>query len=242
MTGILIYGATPDVPLKDNDILTKIGEHPIDNRGNIDLGDSLSVFFSYAVTKLAKNNTVPVTVLRNGKPVVLQLPVAYSDPSLIRSYGSKPIPYFLHGPLVFVPAFQEDVSDFYERSNLYVRESPLITRRTDYLRFPGEELVVVSNQFRHKTTKGYLDHQGQVVKSINGVAIKNLRHLVETIRDNRDVFLKIEFAEKSSEVLVFDRVELETATEELIDEFGIAPTRRGSPDLMAVWKGKKKTP
>ncbi|MBI1832260.1 MAG: trypsin-like peptidase domain-containing protein [Planctomycetes bacterium] len=242
VTGILIFGATPDVPLKDMDIITKIGEHAVDNRGNIQLGDGVSAFFTYAVPKVLKNGVIPVTVRRDGKPVTLQLKADHMDRSLIRSYGNEPLPYFLHGPLVFVPARQEDVNDFFARKNIYAHESPLTIRRADYIRFPGEELVVISAQFRHKVANGYHDHSGQVLKSVNGVTIKNMRHLVETVRDDREKFLKFAFAEESSESMVFDRVEMENATEQLIEELGIAPTRRGSPELMEAWRGKKKTP
>lgn len=242
VTGILIFGATPDVPLKDMDILTKIGEHAIDNRGNVQLGEGVSAFFTYLVPKVVKNNNIPITLRRDGKLISIQLKADTIDRSLIRSYGNDPIPYFLHGPLVFVPTRQEDVNDFYARKNLYSHESPLTIRRTDYSRFPGEELVVVSAQFRHKVANGYFDHSGQVIKSVNGVAIKNMRHLVETLRDAKDPFVKIAFAEESSESMVFDRTEMENATEQLIEELGIAPARRGSPELMEIWRGKKKTP
>ena len=70
---------------------------------------------------------------------------------------------------------------------------------------------------------------------VNGIKIKNLRHLVETIRDCQDDYLTFRFAEDWSQVLVFDRKEMEKATDEILDENGIA--RWASADLMKVWKG-----
>ena len=84
--------------------------------------------------------------------------------------------------------------------------------------------------FVHKISKGYMDPVGRVVKEVNGVPIKNPRCLVETIRDCHDEYLTFRCAEDWSDVLVFDRKEMDKATEEILDENGIAPTRLGGPD------------
>jgi hypothetical protein len=65
--------------------------------------------------------------------------------------------------------------------------------------------------------KGYGDPVGRVVKEVNGIPIKNLRHLVETIRDCRDEFLTFHFADNFSETLVFYRVEMEKATADILN-------------------------
>jgi hypothetical protein len=150
--------------------------------------------------------------------------------------------YFIHGPLVFVHAKSEDINYIYYRLNPYLGDSALGMRRDDYVRFPGEEFVVISAQFRHKIANGYRDHAGKVVKSINGTQIKNMKHFVETVRDSRGDFLKFEFADNSSGIMVFNRIELENATEQILEDAGIAPSRRGSADLMAAWNAKKKSP
>jgi len=40
--------------------------------------------------------------------------------------------------------------------------------------------------------------------------------------------------------MVFDRQAMERATEEIMEDNGIAPARRGSPDVMKVWTTTKK--
>src|SRR5262249_46344970 len=148
---------------------------------------------------------------------------------------------FIHGPLVFSPV-KADVLPMYARLNpaAYASESPLLSRRFDRVRFPGEELVVVTApMFAHKIAKGYDDPAGRVVREVNGVPIKNLAHLVETLRDCTDPYLVFRFADGGNEVLVFDRREMEKATEEVLEEHGIAPSRRGSADLVKVWQAKQ---
>ena len=238
--GMLVHPAPrhgPDSPFHEADILTKIGDYEIDNDGMVRLKNDLLAPFEAAIPPAVHDGAVPVTVLRGGQPVQLSLPVTTQDTRLIRSYQGEPPSYFIHGPLVFSPA-RADALEMYGSldPDLYSGNSPLLNRRLDRVRFPGEELVVVTApMFSHKIARGYADPVGKVVLDVNGIKIKNLRHLVETIRDCQDDYLTFRFAEDWSQVLVFDRKEMEKATDEILDENGIA--RRASADLMKVWKG-----
>jgi hypothetical protein len=117
------------------------------------------------------------------------------------------------------------------------RSSPILKRAVDQVRFLGEELVAVTTPlFPHRVARGYDDPVGQVVESVNGVAIRNLRHLVEVLRDAHDEYVTFRFAEDRAETLVFRRAELEAATAEVMSENGIP--RRTTPDLIAVWESK----
>jgi hypothetical protein len=207
------------------------------------LDNDIRVPLQALIPKLARDNAVPVTVLRSAKPVAAALPVTNQDNYLIRSYQGEPPAYFIHGPLVFAPVKADAIATYSQLNpGVYDGNSPMLTRRYDRMRFPGEELVVVTApMFTHKITKGYGDPVGKVVKEVNGVAIKNLRHLVETLRDCKDEYLVFRFAEERSEVLVFNRKEMDAATAEVLEENGIAPTRRGSEEMLKAWK-KDKTP
>src|SRR5205823_2034099 len=105
--------------------------------------------------------------------------------------------------------------------------------RGDRPAFPGEELVMVAApMFPHRTAKGYSNPFLKVVKEVNGVRVKNLRHLVELLRDSDERFTTIAFHEKGAETLVFDHKEALAATEEVLNDNGIR--QRASDDLMAL--------
>jgi S1-C subfamily serine protease len=224
--------------LKDGDVITQIGDHAIDNEGTVQLPDDLRVYFFYLAPKLAKDGKVPLKVLRAGQAMDVAVPLERRDFSLMQSLDGKPLPYFVHGPLVFAPVTSETYAVYFEVSpGLGLRGGPLIGRRADRVRFPGEELVIVTSpMLQHKITKGYTEPFGSVVREVNGVAIKNLAHLVETLRDGRDPFVTFQFAEEGTEVMVFRRQELLDATDEIMAENGIS--RRGSTELMAIWNKK----
>jgi hypothetical protein len=224
--------------LKTWDVITRIGDTPVDDQGMVQLNAKLRIRFLYLIQHIAKDGKVALTVVRAGKQLNLQRPVAAEYPLLIADRQGAYPPYFIYGPLVFSNASAELMragGDGFRNQAIF--SSPLITRMTDTVAFPGEELVVVpSPLLPHKITKGYSNPAGSVVKAVNGVAIKNLRHLVEVLRDAHEEFITFEFARLGGETLVFARKELEASTDEILTDNGIRA--QGSSELMNVWNAK----
>jgi S1-C subfamily serine protease len=234
--------SSADYPLKKWDLITKIGEHDVDNMGMVQVGNDLRLRFHYFVQKLVKDNKVPLTIVREGKKLEIELPVSVDHNDLVIDLKTKYPPYFLYGPLVFSPVTTEFLSGFDRAGGVYSLlaqiSSPLATRRGDRKRFPGEELVVIpSPMFPHKIAKGYSNPMTKVVKEVNGVPIRNLKHLVETLRDTKEKYITIVFDDRNSETLVFDRIEMLKATDEVLNDNGVR--QQCSDDLAAIWENKR---
>jgi S1-C subfamily serine protease len=241
--GVLAQPGGPPVagnPLREFDVVTRIGEHQIENDGMVRLPNGLRIWFLDLIPRLARNGSVPVSVIRQGKPMTLSLPVTTADNRLIKELRGQQPRWFIHGPLVFSPA-SHDAYSLYLRSNanLWNYRGSLLSRRTDLVQKPGEELVVITSLlFDHRIAKGYSSPIGMIVEQVNRQKVKNLAHLVALLRDSKEEYLEFRFAEVGAEVLVFRRTEMEKATEEILEDAGIAPTRRGSKDLLDLWNGK----
>jgi len=230
------YGAGS--PLRTWDVVTHIGDSPVDDQGMIELRPNLKVGFRYQVQRIAKDGKVPLRVVREGKVLNLQVPVGAERPFMLPDLkGSYPL-YFICGPLVFSPASSQLFTSMGRNgSSMSMASSPLFKRMFDAPAFPGEELVVISSPFLpHKLARGYSNPQGNVVSTVNGIAIRNLRHLVAVLRDATDEFLVIDFANLEREALVFPRKALLEATNDLLNENGIRS--QGSPELMKVWNAR----
>ena len=146
-------------------------------------------------------------------------------------------PYFILGPLVFSVASQQLVSSGGRGAMANMFGSPLFSRILDEPAFPDEELVVVPSPFLpHRLAKGYDSPQGAVVKTINGTAVRNLRHAVELLRDARGEFVVVDFERRGGEAIVFSRKDLHAATEELLTDSGIRS--QGTPELMKAWNAR----
>ena len=230
-----------DYPLKKWDVVTRIGDTPIDDQGKVRVDGDLHLMATYLVQKLAHDGRVPVTIRRDGQERAVEVPVPNGRPLLIPGLNGAYPSYFIYGPLVFTAVSEE----FLAALNTDVRlaniaanaNSPLMTRRLDPPAFPGEQLVAVASPFfPHRLAEGYQSPQLEVVKTVNGVAIRNLRQLVEVLRDAKDPFLSFVFYGRGRESPVFRRAELAAATEGVLDDNGVRS--QGSPDMMAVWNTK----
>jgi S1-C subfamily serine protease len=234
----------PGYPLKQWDIITRIGDTPIDDQGMVKIGGDLRVNFPYLVQKIAKDGKVPMTIVRAGKEMKVELPVSPNHPLLIPDLDGAYPSYFIFGPLVFSAASKEFSSGFLDSASgsryiswLMALGSPLISRSGDKAGFEDEGLVVVSSPFfPHKLAKGYSAPYGQVVKTVNGIPIRNLKHLVEVLRDSKDEYVTIEFDSRAGETLVFPREQTIASTDEILTDNGIRS--QGSADTVAVWNEK----
>jgi S1-C subfamily serine protease len=246
-TGMVVHepddrGDTPS-PLKEWDLITKIGDREIDNVGMVQVKGNLRLRFQYLIQKLACGGKVPLTIVRDGQTMAVALPVSAKRPKLIDSLQGRYPSYFVFGPLTFSPVTTEFLSGLDRASAalypiLSAIGSPLVTRRADKPRFEGEELVVVAApMFPHRLSKGYSNPFSKVVKEVNGVPIRNLRHLVETLRDAKDRYVTIRFDDRASETIVFDREEVRRATDEILTDNGVR--QQASDDLEAVWEPTK---
>jgi len=72
--GPLAIGGT--YPLKKWDVVTRIGDNMVDNVGMVRLNKNLRVNFQYFIQKIAKRGRVPLTVVRGGKTLSVDVPVA----------------------------------------------------------------------------------------------------------------------------------------------------------------------
>jgi S1-C subfamily serine protease len=234
--------ADPGYPLKEWDVICKVGDFAVDDQGMIQT-NNLKVRFQYLTQFLARDGKLPMTVFRAGREVPIELPLGIR-PMLIEDLEGKQPPYFICGPMAFTTVSIQFV-DILTRGTagngimgyLSAFGSPLAKRIGDTPAFEGEELVVVPAQFfDHPLARGYSDPRFQVVKTINGVPIRNLKHLIEVVRESKDDFLSIQFDSRHSETLVFPRADMIRATAEILAQERISA--QGSAEVMAVWNAK----
>jgi len=226
---------SPGYPLKQWEVISHIGAEPIDDQGMINAG-GLRLAFPYLIQKLAQNGTVPLTIVRAGKALSVQMPVPTHRSLLIKSLEGEYPSYFILGPLVFSRATLESVQVVREHNQTSLG-SPLVSRLGTRPDPEREELVMIpSPLFPHVLSKGYSDPAGAVVKSINGKPVKSLAHLVAMLRDLKDEYVTIDFDNRISELMAFPRAEMIAATEGILNDNGVRA--QGSPDMMKIWQKK----
>jgi S1-C subfamily serine protease len=234
-----LYDTDPNYPLQEWDVITAIGGHAIDSDGKVTVRYDLRLSALYLIQKYAKNGVVDMTVERGGAPLKLTVPVARQRELVVAYLRNQSPRYFIYGPLVFCAATQEYIEKLGNQWELFHTRAgnPLILRRFEKPAFAGEEIVLVcSPMLPHPIAKGYDDPNNYVVSEVDGVPIKNLRHMVEVLRDGKGREVTFKFARmtnRNRENIVFDRRAMIAATEDILKEFGIR--YQSSEDLKPVW-------
>ncbi len=230
-------------PLRKWDLITGIAGKPIDDQGEVTIAPNVRVRFPYLAQKVAADGELPLSIIRNGKPLEIRVPLRRDWPLAIPALRDQYPPYFIYGPLVFSTATQDLVNAMLGRSewvtNLTVMRSPLVAERMSVPDKDHEEYVVIASPlFPHTIAKGYANHVGCVLASVNGTPIRSLRHLVTVLRDLTDELVLFEFAGHSVESMVFPRQEMVEATEAILTDNGIRA--QASPELLKVWQARAK--
>ena len=258
-TGVLVrkpYSDAAEYPLKAGDVITHIGGHQIDNMGIVRTSHNLRLSMHYLVSQLETDGQAQLTILRDGETLKLNVPVQRQPKLLIPPLKGRFPSYFVYGPLVFLEAtsnYLDGVERMLSSSSsrtrsagvamlrlMQQRRSPLLNRRYDAPRFEGEQLVIVSTRLLpHRISMGYRNPTTNVLKSVNGTKIKNLRHLVETLRELDAQQVSFDFADKNVETLILNRAEILAAMDVIISDNGIV--KQCSPDLQAAWNGSQST-
>jgi len=239
------FSSDTTYPLKKWDVITKIGDTKVDDQGMIKLESGLRLKMAYMVQKTAKDGKLPLTIVRVGKEIAIELPVTPNNPRVISALRGSYPSYFICGPMVFSVA-TDDLVGMFTSSNqagmlmsaFSLLGSPLVTRRGDKPAFEGEQLVIIPAPFfPHKLSKGYSHQTMRVVESVNGIRIKNLLHLVQVLRDSKDEFVVVDLAGHGGETPIFPRADMIAATEEILTDNGVRAL--GSADVLAVWEANK---
>lgn len=226
-------------PLQVGDLLVRFNGQTIGKDGKSTVNETLRLPFPYFLPKSTKSGPVTLEIIRQGKPMSVEM-TCETQLSRVIGFELEYPPYFLYGPLVFTVATRGMTTAFPSQvlSPLLNRASPLLTRTTDELEFPGEELVVIpSNPFSSPLMKGYNSPTLATLSAINGVSVKNLRHAAELLCACEDEFVRFEFADRGCDTMVFKRSEIEAATEAVLEDNSIRS--QYSDDLREVFEKRK---
>ncbi|MCA1686618.1 MAG: S1C family serine protease, partial [Planctomycetia bacterium] len=94
-TGIVVRAPDrdePEYPLKEWDLLAKVGDQAVDNTGMVRVTGELRLPAQYLVQKLTRNGTLPLTLVRDGHEVKAELPVVTRRGQLIEPLRGRKRP------------------------------------------------------------------------------------------------------------------------------------------------------
>ena len=236
LEGMAVSGAVDENPLKPWDVVTAIDGRSIDSQGLVSLTDDLRLYFEYFVHHgLNDDDTITLSVLRDGEEIEIRSPVVRGDddffPELDNTYPS----YIVFGPLVFTPAYQIHAYRI-DMGRLAARRSPIVGRAYTGQDEDAEEFVVLAGGLlNHRINLAYQIPPFAALTSVNGTTITSFEHAVKTIRDtaqSSEEFITFEFYDRGADRLVYRRTDILNSIEDVLNENGIRrPLSRDVEDL-----------
>ena len=163
-----------------DDVILEVDGYKVSNNGKIRLqgGVARSLFYPLYIRQIGEK--IPVKVFRKGAVVDTSI-VAAKKNLRIRGwmYNARP-DYFVYGGFVFTTVSY----DYMVRTHADFHDDILKDKK-----FHDDELVVISFCFADKGIEGYLGAAESLVRSVNGVKVRNLRHLTELVDQCHDGFV-----------------------------------------------------
>ncbi|MSR29230.1 MAG: serine protease [Phycisphaerales bacterium] len=225
-------------PLQPWDIVTRLNGSAVDNKGQITIEGDRKVSLDCAVGRFVISDTkknYPIEILRQGKPMSLELPAYTRAGRVIGNPVDGEYPYLLYGPLAFSP-LSMDLIDAVQ-GWMVVRQSPMTAFLNDDRPSGGKEFVAVASPLlSNPVARGYEVIPGQTVKSVNGKQFNNFAEFVAFLRNLKDEYVVFEFNEERCERIVLRRADIEAASERVMESNGIR--RQCSKDIQKVWEGQ----
>lgn len=224
-TGILVEhvsGVTNDTPLRAGDVVLAVGGYNVANNGNIRIEGNEIRQPRYAFYTRQLGETVPLTILRDGAVSDIELPVRKVDYKIRRFMHDRNPDWYLLGSFVFTTVsynYLVDIRPDFQDAMFEDRE------------FPDEEFVVLSAVMPDVCAEGYLGMAEAHVRTVNGVKIRNLRHLVSVVEGSGEEFLRfgLDNGMEWDSTMILDAARMREATPRVMERYAIPADR--SEDL-----------
>ena len=182
-TGVIVEDVAPVLgknSIRTDDIILEVDGYKVSNNGRIRLkgGEPRSLYYPLYIRQIG--DRIPVKVFRGGTVVETFITAAKKEMRVRRwMYDAKP-DYFVYGGFVFTTVSY----DYIVRAKARFHDD--ISKEKE---FPGDEAVVISFCFADTGIEGYIGCDKSLVRNVNGVKVRNLRHLVELVDSCKSGFV-----------------------------------------------------
>jgi S1-C subfamily serine protease len=217
------------------DVIMECDGVSIDNLGMVPVKEGVRVSWAYLVSRKEPGSKVRLKIRREGRDEEVEIPTVTTRNTIIqRMAGPRPT-YFIYGGLVFSPATTElcyAAAKYFAVLGFSGRMLPsFMNKMRDE---PGDQVVLTTTQILpHRLTKGYGVSPLSVVTHVNDQPIKNLRHMIELIRDNKEPYVIFRFENEFEEKIVLEPAQVEKYTPEILRANNIPAVC--SEDLRDIW-------
>lgn len=226
--GVLIRRVEPTSEahslVKEGDVLMEFDGIPVANDGTVAFRSGERISFGFLVSQKFAGESAKLVILRNGEALTLEVKLNAAVRLIPVHIGGRLPSYFIMAGLVFTPVVQPFLESEYGSD--YEFDSPV--RILDKLlhgqaEYGDQQVVVLAQVLAHDVNIGYEDTTNTQVLRVNGVQIRNLRHLALLVDSCTEPYLRFDL--EHSEIVVVDGLAAKAATPEILKDHCIPSDR-----------------
>jgi S1-C subfamily serine protease len=214
---VITYVGVDEKLLKVDDVILGVDGKDIANNATV-LTKYAHIDFSFLYHTKQLGDTVKIKILRDKKEMLIEYTLKRVEPLIRREFGKEPR-YIIYGGFIFTPLTDNYLRRIYKSSSglnmLFYQKR----KTADY----DEPVVSLSTIFPHEVNRGYFP-VSNVLERVNGIKIKNFKHLVNILNNMSDEFTIFEFLEKRKVIL--NTKDAKKSIKDILDIYGIKSDRR----------------
>lgn len=244
-SGVLVKSVAPTSDaarvLKKGDVVIALDGIPLSNSGTVPLSSGERISCGYLITSHFTHDTMGITILRStgegGERERIE--TSYTLPGMGENklvqvhdarHGHRRQPeYICYGGLLFQSVSEPFLQSAFGRN--FSLEAPV---RLIDLYFRGvktadrTEVVVLSQILSSRATQGYEDDDGNdvsILLRVNGVAVRNLRHLADLIDKSDESVEFVSFELDNEETIIISKSAVAKESQSILETHCIPAAR-----------------
>ncbi|OGV33313.1 MAG: hypothetical protein A2020_08475 [Lentisphaerae bacterium GWF2_45_14] len=194
---------------KVNDVVLSLDGVKISNDGTVPFRANEVIFFESLVWEKFIGDKCTFRILRDGKEMDIEYILGPTEKLVqMRTFDQLPS-FYIVGGLLFIPLNQNYLDSWGDE-----RKTPrMLVNHRYYGEITDErdEVAVLSEVLADDVNMGYQQITYTPVESINGVKVKNMKHLIELIEKSKEPFIDIQLENKGRVVMELEKMRNATA-------------------------------
>jgi S1-C subfamily serine protease len=223
----IVRGSPAEGVILPGDILMTVEGRAVADDGTVEFRPRERTSVSYYIQEKQVGEPLAVEVWRDVKrtPLTVKLNRSLENDWLVPLEQYDVLPrYFVYGGFVFCPVtinlLKSWGSDWYNQAP----KEWVALLNNNYRVDDRDEVVAVLKVLAARVNQGYQDISGWPVNTVNGVRVRNLRHLVELIEAETDSpFVTLE--NDRGQVIILDRNNVKQTQAEILETYRIPSDR-----------------
>lgn len=236
--GLLITGVGEDSPvnkfLHPGDVLLEIEGYPIDRDGKVTLENNLRVESSHLEYRRQVGEKLKIKILRQQETLTLKIPMTARKQRINHKQYDRIPTYYVFAGFVFQPLSSDYLGANHQSQYNLVSYIPEYTLAGYRKQIPPRitnqraQTIVLSTVLPHAINRGYKNMESSVIYSVNGTAVKDLKHMIRLIESASGPYLNI--TTDYGNIIALDLEKARKNNGKILQNYQVSIDR--SPDLL----------